>query len=75
MRWRRTPGLEAGQRFVPTEATYGTATVGAWEVVELFEGTDGRAYARVATLNRVRLKTVARAALLDSRLYRRVAGS
>ena len=35
-------------RFMPAETTMGTQTVGCWEVVSLFEGTDGVPYARLA---------------------------
>lgn len=65
--------IEPGQRFMPSSRQLGTATVGPWEIVELFQANDGMAYARLANAaDRSRIKTVAEGALLDRHLFRRV---
>jgi len=69
----RTPSIERGMNFMPRSSTVGTDTVGSWEVIDLFEGSDGIPYARLANAtDRSRIKTVARAELLNRKLYRRV---
>jgi hypothetical protein len=69
----RPTALTPGMRFIPRSSTIGTKTVGAWEVIELFQGTDGVAYARVANVSDgIRIKSMACEALLNERLYRRV---
>jgi hypothetical protein len=62
-----TPGM----RFASARTTAGTATVGAWEVVELFNGSDDIAYARLANVtDPSKVKSVACDALMNTRLYR-----
>lgn len=49
----------------------GPGSAGVWRVVQLFEGADGVAYARlVNAADRSLTKTVATAALLDRSLFR-----
>jgi len=65
--------IAQGMRFMPAAATMGTQTVGSWEVVSLFQGTDGVPYARLANAaDTSRIKTVARDELLNGKLYRKV---
>jgi hypothetical protein len=60
-------------RFRPTWSTTGTETVGAWEVIELFTGSDGLKYARLANIaDASKVKSLARDALLNRKLYRRL---
>jgi len=69
----QTPSIVRGMCFMPSSFTVGTDTVGAWEVIDLFEGSDGIPYARLANASDgSRIKTVARAELLNRKLYRRV---
>jgi len=74
--WSRLKGsghVEAGQQFMPSRRTVGTATVGTWRVIELFETADGRSCVRLAnSLDPSQVKTFARAALLDRKLFHRV---
>ncbi len=62
--------IALGMRFRPATTTIGTATVGAWEVVELFNGIDDITYARLANVtDPSKVKSVACHALLNDRLY------
>jgi hypothetical protein len=59
-----------GMRFLPAWSTAGTLTVGAWEVVRVFAGTDGHRYARLANASdKTRVKSVSCDALLNRKLY------
>ena len=65
--------IEIGHRFMAADLRLAPAiTAGAWEIVQVFEATDGLLHARLAnTVDRSLIKTVAQAALLDRNLFRR----
>ena len=56
--------------FLAADSTAGRQSSIVWRVVDLFQGTDGIAYARlVSTADRSNAKTIAAKALKDRSLY------
>ena len=65
--------LAPGMRFRPAASTMGSETVGSWQVVKVFRGTDGLEYAQLRNeTDPSRVKSVACSALLSRKLYTRV---
>ncbi len=64
--------ISVGMRFRSAASTAGSQTVGAWQVVEIFRGSDGLEYAQLRNeADSSRVKSVACRALLDRKLYNR----
>ena len=62
-----------GRRFRPADSTMGSETVGSWQVVKVFRGTDGLEYAQLRNeTDPSRVKSIACRALLSRKLYTRV---
>jgi len=65
--------VAVGMRFRPAASTLGSETVGAWQVVQVFRGTDGIEYAQLRNeMDRSRVKSVACRALANRKLYSQV---
>jgi len=65
--------LVPGLRFRPAEPTAGSETVGPWQIIKVFTGTDGLDYAQLRNdADPSRVKSVACSALLNRKFYTKV---
>jgi hypothetical protein len=68
--------VQLGQRVRPIERLCFGAEPSAWEVVDIFTGSDGFGYARIRRVGTAKdFKTMSLAALTDRRRYMTVSGS